>query len=54
MNKLIFVLYFIPVTSFQSENSHVFATVKLGLRRGLYMDIRHRMDWGPQYSVFGR
>ena len=31
MNKLIFVLYFIPVTSFQSENSHVFATVKLGL-----------------------
>ena len=47
MKKEIFGLYFIPVTSFQSENSHVFATVKLGLWGWLYMDNRHRMDWGP-------
>ena len=45
--KSTFVLNFIPITSFQSENSHFFSTVKLGLRRWLYMDIMHRVDRGP-------
>ena len=41
-----------PATSFQSENSHVFAPVKLGLRKWLYIWISGTGWIGVHNAVF--